>query len=595
MLDMTSNNELRQQFIRRTPVKLRQFSRLLDDMMTQSIDALRVKALLSQVNKVKDSCAAYGYETTAKLLNQLLMQLSLSESALETQKPLLKRLSAKLQEHAKMIDLGVKPHKRSPEPVADAAGQEQSPAATEVIESQEQTAAAEPLLVIQESAAQIPAEAEEEVIDEDDSLDHSLEEFGIYLDKSTIIFVSKQAGQFDELSSQFVSLGVDTHTVDCMNLARQKAIDSPGSIMVAPMDFAEHNQKLDDDEVETQRIPLIYVSPEDNQVERLQALRSGGTGFLVEPVSISALLELIERQYDLHADSPYRILVMEDSKAQAKYYDKVLSKGHFEVRVVSDPEVLFEALRGFEPETVLMDMQMPGCSGIELTRIIRQIPRYAYLPIIFMSAEENERKQNQALLAGGTSFVVKPVQKEQVIFLCQLYANRYRGLNPQIGLNPDTGLPFSGQFKQQVSIETSRIARNRGNAALAIIQLDETANLIASADFSMINVAIQQLSLLLKKRLRKSDIIGHLETGQLAVILNTGNKADWRAIINEVRSQFEELPFQYHHENKGLTVSAGVASLSSNGDAHDWFESAFKHLEEACSQGGNRVMPEALD
>ena len=120
---------------------------------------------------------------------------------------------------------------------------------------------------------------------------------------------------------------------------------------------------------------------------------------MVEPVSISGLLELIERQYDLHADSPYRVLVMEDSKAQAKFYEKALSRGHFEVRLVSNPAVFMEALRGFDPEIVLMDMQMPGCSGIELTRVIRQMPRYAFLPIIFLSAEESMRKRTITLFS----------------------------------------------------------------------------------------------------------------------------------------------------------------------------------------------------
>ena len=52
------SREVNQQFLRRTPVKLRQFSRLLDDMLVQTIDPLRVKALVSQVNKTREACLA---------------------------------------------------------------------------------------------------------------------------------------------------------------------------------------------------------------------------------------------------------------------------------------------------------------------------------------------------------------------------------------------------------------------------------------------------------------------------------------------------------------------------------------------------------
>lgn len=562
MSESQITNEVNQQFLRRTPVKLRQFSRLLNDMLTQDIDPLRVKALFSQVNKTRDACVAQDFESTAKLLNQLLKQLSLNEDALETQKPLLKRLSRKLEEHSQKLELGVRPAK-APKPTV-------STPAEPVVET--------PQPVTTEVADQIVAE---------DSVDETLEAQGIYLDKGVIIFVSKSGERFANLQQQFETLGIEVHTSNNISEARQYALDHQGSVIVAPLKLADHNEQLSDEDAEHKRIPLIFTAEEDSQEERLLALRSGGTGFMVEPISLTSLIEHIESQYDIHADTPYRILVMEDSKAQARYYEKVLSKGHFDVRIVNDPRVLLEALRGFDPETVLMDMQMPTCSGIELTRIIRQMPRFAYLPIIFLSAEENIRKQNQALLSGGTSFIVKPVQKEQLKFLAELYCRRYRDLNPHIGENPDTGLIHSASFKQKISVEAARTSRNGHSLALSIIQLDQTGDLIGGANFSLINVAVQQLALLLKKRLRKTDIIGHLETGQLGVILTTGKKQDWVSIMDEIRVQFRELPFHLKHHDNPLSVSIGVSAMSTDWDAHRWFESTLSSLKQAVADGGD--------
>jgi diguanylate cyclase (GGDEF)-like protein len=588
MSDPQVTSEVNQQFLRRTPVKLRQFSRLLNDMLTEKIDPLRVKALLSQVNKTRESCAAQGFESTSKLLNQLYKQLSMSDESLDTQKPLLKRLAQKIQEHSAKLELGTRPQKaESTEVKSEDISTEQ--VKTLDTEDQKQTDALTPHEAQLAPVAAKPEMIEEE-IDEDDSIDRSLEEQGIYLDKGVIIFVSQEGERYQVMSKQFQSLGIDIHHTDQLSKARQHAIDNPGSIIVAPLKFGEKNEQLEDDEIETNRIPLIFTADEDDQEDRLLALRNGGTGYLVEPVSVSGLLELIERQYDLHADSPYRVLVMEDSKSQAKFYDKALSKGHFEVRLVSNPAVFMEALRGFDPEIVLMDMQMPGCSGIELTRIIRQMPRYAHLPIIFLSAEESLRKQNQALLSGGTSFIVKPAKKEQLLFLVELYSRRYRDINPQIDINPDTGLSFCPQFKQKIAIEASRMSRNNCNAALAIIQLDEIDIMISNTNFSLINVAIQQLSLILKQRLRKTDIVGHLETGQLGVVLTTGKRQDWSKILDAIRLHFSELPFHLQHQDKELTISIGVASLSTNADAHNWFERASKHLDRAIEVGGDQTI-----
>lgn len=563
MSDSQITNEVNQQFLRRTPVKLRQFARLLNDMLTQEIEPLRVKALVSQVNKTKEACVAQDFETTAKLLGQLLKQLSMDESSLETQKPLLKRYAKKLQEHSEKLELGVRPAKQ---PITET--HSEKPADQEYKESTE-------------------AVAEEEPVEE--SIDESLEEQGIYLDKGVLIFVSQDGERFQSLQEQFESLGIEVHTTDDIEKARQYALDHEGSVIVAPIKFADKNQQLSDEDTEMRRIPMIFTAEEDTQQERLLALRSGGTAFMVEPVSLSGLLEIIERQYDIHADSPYRILIMEDSKAQARYYEKVLSKGHFEIRLVNDPTVLLEALRGFDPETILMDMQMPTCSGIELTRIIRQIPRFAYLPIIFLSAEENIRKQNQALLSGGTSFIVKPVEKEQLMFMAELYTRRFRELNPQIGENPDTGLMYAIAFKQRISVEAARMSRGGHSLALAIIQIDQAPELIKGANFSAINVAVQQLSLILKKRLRKTDIIGHLETGQLGVILTTGKQSDWKTIFEEIRLQFAELPFHLKHHDIPLTISIGLGNLSVDWDAHRWYDSTINAMNNAIEAGGDKV------
>ena len=546
------SHEVQRQFLRRTPIKLKQFSRLLNDMVEQNIDDLRIKALLSQVTKTREACLAQEFESTARLLNQLHKQLSLGGDSLQSQRPLLKRLSTKLLQHSEKLELGVKPQKETP--------------------------MAPPI-----AADNQTQELEDENLEDDE--EENTEEYGLYIDKGKLVFVKDENGQNEALCSQFDSLGVESCTIDGLDSALELAKSHDGSVVVAPLSFAEPKKVLPDESIEGDLVPLIFSADEDNQENRALAVRNGGTGFVVEPVSISMLCEQVERLYDLHADTPRRILVMEDSKAQAKYYEKVLNKGHFEIRVVNDPAGLLEALRGFEPETILMDMQMPNSSGIELTQIIRQMPRYAHLPIIFLSAEENTRKQNQALMSGGTAFIVKPVQKEQLMFMANLYTQRFRDLNPQIDVNPDTNLPFSTKFKQMIAVETARNTRNPSLLALAILHLDEAKALEPTENYSFISSAVQQLAQLLRKRLRKTDIIGHLDDDRLGVILTSGKQKDWMTIMGTIKEQFASLPFHHQHQDKPMTVSIGLSELSSNYNAHQWLERSSSALTIALEKG----------
>jgi len=556
--------EVQRQFLRRTPIKLKQFSRLLNDMIEQQVDALRVKALLSQVTKTREACVIQGFESTGRLLHQLMKLLAMSREAVESQKPLLKRLSRKLQEHAEKLELGVKPQKEKP-----------------VAEAPTKITTEKPEEIVEETATSSPEETEES--EETDT------PFGMYLDKGELIFVTSAQNtdglESEQLCQQFESMGVECSLADNLQLAKEKAESNRNCIVIAPLSCVEALDVRPDDEIENPRVSLIFIADEDNQENRAKGIRNGGNGFIVEPVSISIICNQIEQIYDIQAETPKRILVMEDSKAQARYYEKVLSKGPFEILVVNNPSVFLEALRSFDPETVLMDMQMPDSSGIELTQMIRQMPRYAHLPIIFLSAEENLRKQNQALMSGGTAFIVKPVQKEQLMFMANLFTQRYRDLNPQIDINPDTGLHYGPQFKQMIALESARMSRNPGSIALAIISLDGAEELAGNANYSFINSAVQQLAILLKKRLRKTDIIGHIDGSKLGVILTSGKHPDWINIMRTVQQQFAEIHFHLKHQDKTMTISIGVASLKSNFNAHQWMERSHKALVMATESG----------
>jgi diguanylate cyclase (GGDEF)-like protein len=563
--------EVQRQFFRRTPIKLKQFSRLLNDMIDQQIDALRIKALLSQVTKTREACIKQEFDSTGRLLHQLMKLLSMSQEAIESQKPLLKRLSRKLMEHAEKLELGVKPQKDTPQEAR------QSPT--------NEPASEDGLASHTDSQATLQTEDAQETEDQDDS------PLGMYLDRGKLIFVAdnKQTVGLNsnELCEQFDSMGIECQLADDLSAARGIAEQEPNSIIIAPLDSVEDRDVLDDEAIENEYVPLIFIADEDNQENRAKGIRNGGTGFAVEPASLSMIYDQVERVYDVQAEAPKRVLVMEDSKAQARYYQKVLSKGPFEIRVVNDPAVFLEALRGFDPETVLMDMQMPDSSGIELTQMIRQMQRYAHLPVIFLSAEENLRKQNQALMSGGTAFIVKPVQKEQLMFMANLFTQRYRDLNPQIEINPDTGLHYAPQFKQLIALESARMTRNPGSIALAIISLDDADELAAGAHFSFINSAVQQLATLLKKRLRKTDLIGHVDSNKLGVILTSGKHPDWIAIMRSVQQQFADIQFHLQQQDKNLTVSVGISTLRSNFNAHQWLERSHKALIRAIESGAS--------
>ena len=83
------------------------------------------------------------------------------------------------------------------------------------------------------------------------------------------------------------------------------------------------------------------------------------------------LHHLLERN---RAD-PARILVVEDDRPQAAFARTVLESAGYQVRICDEPQHFEADLRGFRPDLVLMDLRMPGGSGLEaIARLTSEVP-----------------------------------------------------------------------------------------------------------------------------------------------------------------------------------------------------------------------------
>lgn len=109
-------------------------------------------------------------------------------------------------------------------------------------------------------------------------------------------------------------------------------------------------------------------------------------------------------------ESGQKILIVDDSASLARYAEIVLEQAGLVPVVVTDATQVMETLDRVQPALVLLDLQMPGRSGKELAKAIRERESFADIPIIFLSAERDLHRQKEALCAGGDNFLEKPVK-----------------------------------------------------------------------------------------------------------------------------------------------------------------------------------------
>lgn len=104
-----------------------------------------------------------------------------------------------------------------------------------------------------------------------------------------------------------------------------------------------------------------------------------------------------------------RILVVEDNDLNRKLFCDVLKANGFEVEPVADGEIAVNAARAFAPDLVIMDIQLPNISGIDLIAAFKQDASLKDAPILAVTAYAGKGDEERIRDAGAEAYLSKPV------------------------------------------------------------------------------------------------------------------------------------------------------------------------------------------
>jgi len=91
-------------------------------------------------------------------------------------------------------------------------------------------------------------------------------------------------------------------------------------------------------------------------------------------------------------------------------------KNVYEIYPAQTPEIMFEILENVEPELIILDIQMPYCSGFDVIEQLKADARYSHIPVIFLSGNKTDRKSiYRGMSLGAVDFITKPINNEKLI------------------------------------------------------------------------------------------------------------------------------------------------------------------------------------
>jgi two-component system, cell cycle response regulator DivK len=110
----------------------------------------------------------------------------------------------------------------------------------------------------------------------------------------------------------------------------------------------------------------------------------------------------------------HKVLVVEDNLINLKLVQVLLAKHGYHVLSAIDAEQALEVLKEHRPALILMDLQLPGMDGIQLTKLLKSNPQTKNIIILALTAYAMHSDKERAIAAGFDGYITKPFDTRQL-------------------------------------------------------------------------------------------------------------------------------------------------------------------------------------
>ncbi len=124
------------------------------------------------------------------------------------------------------------------------------------------------------------------------------------------------------------------------------------------------------------------------------------------------------------------ILVVDDEPDISALVAYHLAREFYRVRTVSDGEEALEAVGRERPDLIVLDLMLPGTSGLDVLRSLRSRPEFESLPVVLLTARSDEQERVEGLSLGADDYVTKPFSPQELVLRVGAVLRRVRQQPP---------------------------------------------------------------------------------------------------------------------------------------------------------------------
>ncbi|WPZ33765.1 diguanylate cyclase [Thalassobaculum sp. OXR-137] len=307
----------------------------------------------------------------------------------------------------------------------------------------------------------------------------------------------------------------------------------------------------------------------------------------------------------MHRDldiSTSRILIVDDARENVRILASILKDVASVSFSLGGQDALVKASSTL-PDLILLDIEMPDMNGHEVITRIKDDPRTAPIPVIFVTSHADVEDEETGLRLGAIDYITKPFNPSIVRarvrnqLMLRAYAKQLEDLNIELErlatTDSLTGLANRRAFRERVTLELRRLDRYGGEACLMMMDLDHFKAVNDSYGHDAGDAVLRAVAQRVSGQLRETDTFGRLGGEEFAV-LAAGTPVEQGAMVaHRLLSSVREQPVIWNGLEIAVTTSIGMTALRAGDGSID---AALARADQAlyASKDGGRNRVEVL-
>ncbi|MBF0135313.1 MAG: diguanylate cyclase [Magnetococcus sp. DMHC-1] len=296
------------------------------------------------------------------------------------------------------------------------------------------------------------------------------------------------------------------------------------------------------------------------------------------------------------------ILVVDDEPVNIEVLAKILQPD-YRVLFSTQPRKVRELAESKEPDLILLDVIMPEMDGYEVCRDLKSHVTTHEIPVIFVTAMDEEQFETIGFEAGGVDYVAKPIKP--FILRARVKAHIELKLKNDLlkkiaAIDGLTGIANRRRLDEFLRQEWGRSIR-QGDVSLAaiLIDVDYFKKFNDNYGHQAGDQCLRDIASAMAATLERSaDLVARYGGEEFACILPSTPMVGAVHLAEKIQKAVADLRIPHHHSTVDtiVTLSMGVASIvpTPECDPQSLFQAADQMLYDAKRSGRNRIMYQTI-